>query len=66
MIGYFGVCPGHHAAENRLRMRSRMRLIRAEEEKNKSEAIIAAIGDGISIQDREFRVAVPEYLPSAQ
>jgi len=29
---------------------------RAEEEKAKSEAIIAAIGDGISIQDRDFKV----------
>ncbi len=31
-------------------------LVRAEEEKNKSVAIIAAIGDGISIQDRDFKV----------
>ncbi len=29
---------------------------RAEDEKAKSEAIIAAIGDGISIQDRSFKV----------
>ncbi|HEX8949101.1 MAG TPA: ATP-binding protein [Dissulfurispiraceae bacterium] len=29
---------------------------RAEEEKAKSEAIIAAIGDGISIQDTDFRI----------
>jgi len=28
----------------------------AEEEKNRSVAIIAAIGDGISIQDRDFRI----------
>lgn len=31
-------------------------LTRAEEERARSEAIIAAIGDGISIQDRNFRV----------
>ena len=31
-------------------------VARAEEEKQKSEAIIAAMGDGISIQDRDFRV----------
>ena len=31
-------------------------LKRAEEEKNKSDAIIAAIGDGISIQDLDYRV----------
>jgi PAS domain S-box-containing protein len=30
--------------------------MKAEEEKAKTEAIIAAIGDGISIQDRQFRV----------
>ncbi len=29
---------------------------KAEEEKAKTEAIIAAIGDGISIQDRQFRI----------
>jgi len=29
---------------------------RAEEEKAKSDAIIAAMGDGISIQDRDFRI----------
>jgi PAS domain S-box-containing protein len=29
---------------------------KAEEEKSKTEAVIAAIGDGISIQDRHFRV----------
>ena len=28
----------------------------AEEEKSKTEAILAAIGDGVSIQDRQFRV----------
>ncbi|MDD2301895.1 MAG: PAS domain S-box protein [Eubacteriales bacterium] len=31
-------------------------VVRAESEKAKSEAIIAAIGDGISIQDADFRV----------
>jgi PAS domain S-box-containing protein len=31
-------------------------LQRAGEEKNKSAAIIAAIGDGISIQDRDFKI----------
>jgi PAS domain S-box-containing protein len=31
-------------------------LRRAEEERNRSEAIIAAIGDGISIQNTEFKV----------
>jgi PAS domain S-box-containing protein len=31
-------------------------LTRAEEEKNKSTAILAAIGDGITIQDLDFRV----------
>ena len=31
-------------------------LIKAEAEKNRSEAIIAAIGDGISIQDIDYRV----------
>ncbi len=31
-------------------------LARAEEEKNKSAAVIAAIGDAISIQDRDFKV----------
>ncbi|MDP2657461.1 MAG: PAS domain S-box protein, partial [Candidatus Deferrimicrobium sp.] len=29
---------------------------KTEEEKSKTEAIIAAIGDGISIQDRQFRI----------
>ncbi len=31
-------------------------LLRAEEEKNKFEAIVSAIGDGISIQDLDFKV----------
>ena len=31
-------------------------LARAEDEKNKTEAIIAAMGDGISIQDTDFKV----------
>ena len=31
-------------------------LIKSEAEKNRSEAIIAAIGDGISIQDTDYRV----------
>lgn len=39
-------------AEERLRAA----LKTSEEEKTKTEAIIAAIGDGISIQDRDFRI----------
>jgi len=31
-------------------------IAKVEEEKAKSEAIIAALGDGISIQDRDFRI----------
>jgi PAS domain S-box-containing protein len=31
-------------------------LIKAEDEKNKTEAIIAAMGDGISIQDTDFKI----------
>jgi PAS domain S-box-containing protein len=34
----------------------RQALKKAEEEKNRSDAVIAAIGDGISIQDTEYRV----------
>ncbi len=55
VIGYFGVARDitrRKQAEDGLKDA----LIRAEEEKNKSEAIIAAIGDGIGIQDRDFRV----------
>jgi len=40
--------------ETRDRLRSAMRS--ADIEKMKTEAIIAAIGDGISIQDRDFRI----------
>jgi len=35
---------------------------RAEDEKAKSEAIIAAIGDGISIQDRSFKVLYQNHI----
>ncbi len=31
-------------------------VVRAEDEKARSDSIIAAIGDGISIQDRDFRI----------
>lgn len=31
-------------------------IVNAEEERNRSNAIIAAIGDGIMIQDREYRI----------
>ena len=31
-------------------------LAKAEDERNKTEAVIAAMGDGISIQDREFKI----------
>lgn len=34
----------------------RLSAAKAENEKAKTEAIISAIGDGISIQDREFRI----------
>ncbi len=55
VIGYFGVARDitrRKQAEESLRDA----LNRAEEEKNKSEAIVSALGDGISIQDRDFRV----------
>ena len=55
VIGYFGVVRDvarRKQAEDGLKDA----LVRAEEEKNKSAAIIAAIADGISIQDRDFRV----------
>lgn len=44
--------------EESRRMQETLRLsaAKAENEKAKTEAIISAIGDGISIQDREFRI----------
>jgi PAS domain-containing protein len=44
-------CPGDRAEPS-----LQEALKRIEEEKNLSEAIIAAIGDGISIQDTDFKV----------
>ena len=64
VVGYFGVARDitrRKQAEDSLKDA----LIRAEEEKNKSEAIIAAIGDGISIQDRDFRVLFQNARHSA-
>lgn len=55
VVGYFGVARDitpRKMAEDKLRKA----LVRAEEEKNKSDAIIAAIGDGISIQDLNFKI----------
>ncbi len=55
ITGYFGVARDitkRKKAEDAVQEA----LVRAEEEKNKSAAIIAAIGDGISIQDRDFKV----------
>jgi PAS domain S-box-containing protein len=47
-----------HRQEESRKMQEALRLSaeKAENEKAKTEAIISAIGDGISIQDREFRI----------
>jgi len=44
------------SARKRMEQSLQDALQRAEEEKNKSAAIVAAIGDGISIQDRDFKI----------
>lgn len=40
----------------RMEMELNAAVVRAEDEKARSDSIIAAIGDGISIQDRDFRI----------
>ena len=55
VIGYFGAARDitrRKLAEDGLKSA----LALAQAEKNKSDAIVAAIGDGISIQDRDFTV----------
>lgn len=55
IIGYFGVA---RDITKRMQAEDAMKsaVVRAEEEKNKTSAILAAIGDAISIQDREYKV----------
>lgn len=55
VIGYFGVTRDitkRKQTEDELTTA----LVRAQEEQNKSSAILAAMGDAVSIQDRDFKV----------
>ncbi|MBE0603502.1 MAG: GAF domain-containing protein, partial [Deltaproteobacteria bacterium] len=45
-----------HAESRRMQEELRAAAVEAENERAKSEAVIAAIGDGINIVDRDFRV----------
>ncbi len=48
----------HRRQDDSVRMQESLRVsaVDAENEKAKTEAVIAALGDGLSIQDRDFRV----------
>ena len=50
------------SARKRAEETRRRALEKAEEEKNKSDAIIAALSDGVSIQDRAFKVIYQNQL----
>lgn len=52
IIGIIADITEHKQAENALRAAIR----RAEDERAKSEGIIAAVGDGLSIQDTDFKI----------
>ena len=52
---------------NRTRLVAELKSVssRAEEEKARAEAIIAAIGDGISVQDRNFKILYQNQIHKA-